>query len=209
MIDGIDIAADFDDDVLPVGSAVRDDDDEVLTDPDEILQYVDTLFPVPSMAYDTAGAAAVVCRDVFSRFSYFVKDVSGSAGPLLYELRRLDAHLSASQQSFRYLNGGERPDHLDCIVLPKLQHIRVTARAVKDFEIPPDLHGLWRYLATAYADPVFRRTCPSDQEIVHHWQSKPECHRLPKSKQLFYSPEGVLRYSMDVPAEIGQPDGRR
>jgi chloride intracellular channel protein 2 len=175
-------------------------DVEVLTDPDEILQYIDGLFPVPSMSYDTAGLAAVVCRDVFSRFSYFVKDVSGSSTPLVTELRRLDAYLSSSP--FRYLNGDHRPDHLDCIVLPKLQHIRVTARAVKDFEIPAEFVGLWRYLATAYSDQVFRQTCPSDQEIVHHWQSKPECHRVPKSKQALYSPEGIPRYSMDVPSTV-------
>jgi len=177
-------------------------DVEVLTDPDDILQYIDQLFPFPVMSYDTAAPAAVVCRDVFSRFSYFVKDVSGSSAPLIAELRRLDAHLSAAP--FRYLNGDRQPDHLDCLVLPKLQHIRVAARAVKDFEIPAELVGLWGYLATAYADPVFRRTCPSDQEIVHHWQSKPECHRVPKSKQVFYSPEGPPRYSMDVPASVKQ-----
>lgn len=173
---------------------------EVVTDPDEIVQYVDSLFPFPPMSYDTSGEAAVACRDVFSRFSYFVKDVSGSAAPLLSELRRVDAYLSTS--NFRYLNNDDRLDHLDCIVLPKLQHIRVAARAIKEFEIPAELTGLWRYLAAAYADPVFRRTCPTDQEIVHHWHSKPECHRLPKSKLALYSPEGPPRFSVDVPAGI-------
>jgi len=46
-------------------------DDETLMDVEEMLQYVDNLFPEPSMSYD-CDAATEACQDVFSRYSAFV-----------------------------------------------------------------------------------------------------------------------------------------
>jgi len=45
-------------------------DAETLTDVDEILQYVDNLFPEPSLSYD-CDAATEACQDVFSRYLPF------------------------------------------------------------------------------------------------------------------------------------------
>jgi len=39
---------------------------EMLTDVDEILQYIDNLFPQPSLHYD-CHAATEACQDVFSK----------------------------------------------------------------------------------------------------------------------------------------------
>jgi len=43
-------------------------DSETLTDVDEMLQYVDDVFPQPSLSYDCA-AATEACQDIFSRYS--------------------------------------------------------------------------------------------------------------------------------------------
>ena len=43
-------------------------DGETLMDVDEILQYVDNLFPQPSLSY-SCDAATEACQDVFSRYS--------------------------------------------------------------------------------------------------------------------------------------------
>lgn len=43
--------------------------DETLTDVDEMLQYVDKLFPEPSLSY-SCGAATQACQDIFSRCVY-------------------------------------------------------------------------------------------------------------------------------------------
>ncbi|KAA0201949.1 hypothetical protein HAZT_HAZT003247 [Hyalella azteca] len=64
--------------------------------------------------------------------------------------------------------------HLDCVVLPKLQHLRVAAAALKAYQIPTRFRGLWRYLHNAYNNPVFAQTCPCDQEIVLHWHDRLE-----------------------------------
>lgn len=171
---------------------------DIISDPDEMDKFIDAVFHEPPMNYDNA-AAARACRDVFSKFSFYVKDVSRSHEPLLAELYRLNSYLDESPHRFLCRND---PDNLDCMMLPKLQHIRVVAKALKGFEIPAQLTGLWRYLATAYETPAFRNSCPSDQEIVEHWQSKKECPSLDKRASVFYSTEGEPRHSWDVPPGI-------
>ena len=168
---------------------------EILSDPDEMIQYIDEHFPYPPLAYDNVKAAQA-CRDVFSKFSFYIKDVSHSAGPLLAELRKLSAYLSEATTTFLCR---DVPDHLDCLMLPKLQHIRVVAKAFKDFDIPADLTGLWGYLHNAYNYDVFRQTCPSDQEIIHHWLNKPELPKLPKATEHHLLSSAEPRYSLDVP----------
>jgi len=46
-------------------------DEETLTDVEEILQYVDRMFPQPSLSYD-CDAATEACQDVFSRYVVYI-----------------------------------------------------------------------------------------------------------------------------------------
>lgn len=69
--------------------------EEVISEPDEIVQYIDRLFHYPPMSYDNKDAARA-CRDVFQKFSFYVKDVSHSKEQLVAELRRLDNYLVES-----------------------------------------------------------------------------------------------------------------
>jgi hypothetical protein len=170
-----------------------------------MVQYIDRLFHYPPMSYDNA-AAARACRDVFSKFSFYVKDVSHSPDTLIAELSRLNAYLLESPHRFLCR---DLPDHLDCMTLPKLQTIRVVGAALKNFEIPAHLRGLWRYLAAAYDTPAFRNSCPSDQEIVEQWQSKPECPSLSRAAAVLYSTDAAPRYSFDVPEGTPQPPPHR
>ncbi len=171
---------------------------EILTDPDEMIQYIDEHFPYPPMAYDNVKASQA-SLDVFSKFSFYIKDVSHSPGPLMAELQKLNAYLEQSPHKFLCR---DVPDHLDCLLLPKLQHIRVVIKVFKDLEIPSELRGLWRYLANAYESDVFKQTCPSDQEIVYHWISKPELPRLSKAKEHEYSTERAARHTFNLPKGI-------
>jgi len=150
------------------------------------------------MPYDNV-AAARACRDVFSKYSFYIKDVSHSADALVTELRRLNDYLAQSPHRFLCR---DIPDHLDCIMLPKLHHIRVVAHVLKNFDIPAQLTALWSYLAVGYETPAFRNSCPSDQEIVNHWQNKPECPTLSKTAAAYYSTDAPGRYSFDVPTGI-------
>jgi len=167
---------------------------EVIADPDEMLLYIDKNFRYPPMSYDNVAAAAA-CKDVFSKFTFYIKDVSHSSTPLLSELHKLNSYLAESPH--RFLTR-DIPDHLDCMMLPKLQHIRVVAKAFKDFEIPSSLTGIWKYLGAAYESLVFTQSCPSDEEIVYHWQNKTDAPTLSKEKMAQYT-DGPPRYSFDVP----------
>lgn len=171
--------------------------DEIISDPDEIVVYVDKHFHDPPMAYNNAAANAA-CMDVFSKFSFYVKDVAHSSTALVAELQKLNSYLEDTDNQFLCRDG--MPDHLDCMMLPKLQHIRVIAKAFKNFEIPATMKGLWRYLRNAYDSQVFTLTCPSDQEIIRHWLDKKECQDLVKEQKVILALEGPECRSLSCPA---------
>jgi chloride intracellular channel protein 2 len=172
--------------------------DETLTDPDEIVQYIDHHFHYPPMAYDNIQAAEA-CRDVFSKFSFFIKDVATSPTALVAELQKLNDYLASSPHKYLCRDG---PDHLDCIMLPKLQHIRVASRDLKGFEIPHEMTALWRYMDMAYHTDVFTQTCPSDQEIVCHWVEKPQCPQYSKEKKIQVALSDKASYSLSIPPGV-------
>ncbi|KAL8571188.1 hypothetical protein ACOMHN_010649 [Nucella lapillus] len=173
--------------------------EEVVMDSDEIMQYIDDNFPLPDLRYDNVEAHSV-CLDVFSKFSFYVKNVSHTDEYLIKELFIVDKFLEKA--GTRYLCG-DSLTHLDCLMLPKLQHIRVAASAFKDFRIPQQLAALWRYLATAYGNDTFRKTCPSDQEVVHHWSEKRETTPLPEAKKKLYMLELEPTFTLSAPQMNG------
>ena len=94
----------------------------VLDTCEDIISHIDAKYPDGGLlAYDNPAADLAV-KDVFSRFCFYVKQVSKDPAQLQSELRRLDAFLSA-QQPYRFLCG-DSLCHLDLELLPKLQHIR-------------------------------------------------------------------------------------
>lgn len=174
--------------------------DEVVMDSDEIMQYIDDNFPVPDLRYNNPEAHSA-CLDIFSKFSFYVKNVSHTTEHLNKELITIDRFLERSGTKFLC---GNNITHLDCLMLPKLQHIRVAAKAFMNFEIPLYLPSLWRYLATAYSNDTFRKTCPSDQEIVYHWSEKKETTPLPEEKSKFYLLESEPVFTLSVPQLNGK-----
>lgn len=172
--------------------------DETLTDPDEMVQYIDKHFHYPPMAYDNLKAAEA-CRDVFSKFSFFIKDVATTPAALIAELQKLNDYLASSPHKYLCRDG---PDHLDCLMLPKLQHIRVASKELKGFEIPAELTAFWRYMDTAYHTDIFTQTCPSDQEIVAHWVDKPQCPQYTKEKKIKVALGENATYSLCIPSNV-------
>ena len=45
----------------------------------------------------------------------------------------------------------------DCEVLPKLHHLRVAGKHLRDFVIPAEFAGVWRYLNNAYNTEIFQK----------------------------------------------------
>lgn len=79
--------------------------EEVVMDSDEIMQYIDDNFPVPDLRYDNSEAHSA-CLDIFSKFSFYVKNVSHTAEYLLKELVTIDRFLERTGQYGSESGGG-------------------------------------------------------------------------------------------------------
>uniref|UniRef100_A0A8C0AQ76 Chloride intracellular channel 2 n=1 Tax=Buteo japonicus TaxID=224669 RepID=A0A8C0AQ76_9AVES len=130
-----------------------------------------------------------VGSDIFAKFSAYIKNPRKEANinfekALLREFQRLDVYLNTplpeeiDQDSVEDITISKRKfldgDHLtlaDCNLLPKLHIIKIAAKKYRDFEIPADMTGVWRYLNNAYACDEFSHTCPADEEIEHTYAS--------------------------------------
>lgn len=122
---------------------------------------------------------------MFAKFSAFIKNTNKDANEiyeknLLRALKKLDNYLNSplpdeidayspedvAVSGRKFLDGNELT-LADCNLLPKLHIIKIVAKRYRDFEFPPEMTGIWRYLNNAYARDEFTNTCPADQEIEH------------------------------------------
>lgn len=163
---------------------------------DEFYQFdLQNKFPDNRLLYDNPKADSAI-KNVFSRFCFYIKQISKDSTHLENELQVLNTFLGQRGSIFLC---GNNLTHLDCEFLPKLQHIRVASAALKNFFIPISLTHIWAYLFAAYNSDVFVQTCPSDQEIVLHWLDRPQLGQMAydEHKKLIQEPP---KHSFDVPA---------
>ncbi|KAJ1102449.1 hypothetical protein NDU88_007498 [Pleurodeles waltl] len=124
-----------------------------------------------------------VGSNIFAKFSAYIKNTRKEANmnfekALLKEFKRLDNYLNTPlpeeidhnstdevQVSTRKFLDGNQLTLADCNLLPKLHIIKVAAKKYRNFEIPAEMSGVWRYLKNAYARDEFSHTCPADEEI--------------------------------------------
>lgn len=116
--------------------------DHVLNDVDDIEDYLDSSFPAYQLAVRDPDAFKVQ-SDVFTRFTYLIKDVTNNPQPLLDELEKIDSFLRT--RGTKYISGNQISG-LDCSLWPKLQHIRVAAEYLLRLSIPVEYAALWKYL---------------------------------------------------------------
>ncbi|XP_007089020.1 chloride intracellular channel protein 2 isoform X2 [Prionailurus viverrinus] len=127
--------------------------------------------------------------NLFAKFSAYIKNTQKEANKnfeksLLREFKRLDDYLntplldeidpdSAEELtvSRRLFLDGDQLTLADCSLLPKLNIIKVAAKKYRDFDIPAEFSGVWRYLHNAYAREEFIHTCPEDKEIENTYAS--------------------------------------
>lgn len=64
------------------------------------------------------------------------------------------------------------------------------------YELPRHLSNVWRYLHTAYSDPAFVNSCPTDTEILLHWLDS----GTPQQQLLAASVGKPPLYSFTIPA---------
>uniref|UniRef100_A0A915AX27 Chloride intracellular channel n=1 Tax=Parascaris univalens TaxID=6257 RepID=A0A915AX27_PARUN len=159
--------------------ALQHGEDFAYSHPDEIIEYIDRTFPLPSLKSDSAGAGDATAN-LFRAFAFFIKEVSTDPKALETELTRLDHYLSEIDTKFL---AADRLTHIDCYILPKLHTIRIAAAALKQYEIPASLHNLWAYMKRGYETDAFRKSCPCDQEIILYWADRPDTPNLSSQKR--------------------------
>ncbi len=149
----------------------------ILSDVDEIAEYLDRIYPNSTLSVQNPEAKKV-CLNVFSKFSFFIREVASKTTSLEAELEKIDGYLRehCDGERRRFLNGAEM-SLLDCSLLPKLQHIRIACESIKRFRIPNKYKHLWRYLQNAYQTDAFQKSCPPDREIIWNWARNILGHR--------------------------------
>ncbi|XP_041105811.1 chloride intracellular channel protein 5-like [Polyodon spathula] len=158
---------------------------EVKTDINKIEEFLEEVLAPPKYPKlaakqresNTAG------NDIFAKFSAFIKNTKPEANEALEKalskaLRKLDSYLNTAlpeeidtdsaeevNVSNRKFLDGDELTLADCNLLPKLHIVKIVAKTYRNYEIPPDMTGVWRYLQNAYARDEFTNTCPADKEI--------------------------------------------
>ncbi|KAM3719755.1 Chloride intracellular channel [Dirofilaria immitis] len=176
--------------------ALQHGDDLILSHQDEIIDYIDRKFPVPSLKCE-CSAASDATANLFRSFAFFIKEVNTDPKALTMELIRLDGYLHDISTSFL---AADHLTHLDCYILPKLHTIRIALSALKEYEIPTNLHNLWGYMRRGYATESFRKSCPSDQEIILYWAERPDTPNLTSQKRSHLYRQKTT-YSWDIPVD--------
>ncbi|XP_061099697.1 chloride intracellular channel protein 5-like isoform X2 [Conger conger] len=158
---------------------------EVKTDINKIEEFLEeSLAPpkYPKLAAKNRESNSAG-NDVFAKFSAFIKNTKTGANAekekaLAKALRKLDSYLNSplpeeinadsmeeeKSSNRRFLDGDELT-LADCNLLPKLHIVKVVAKKYRNYEIPAEMTGVWRYLQNAYARDEFTNTCALDKEI--------------------------------------------
>ncbi|KAL7065556.1 hypothetical protein AAHC03_05854 [Spirometra sp. Aus1] len=132
---------------------------------------------------EAVGAALRSFIDVYLTMVGFVRN--NAERPLLTALQQLEDYLQS--HGTRYLLGDE-PTFADCMLMPKLQHLRVILRACKQWDIPLEFVNVWKYVKSMYETPVFTVCCPCDRDILMHY----------KDKKALNIPEHLLKQAADT-----------
>lgn len=161
-------------------------DQDLMEDPAEIETLIEKISPDHPLRIQNEDVNHLVFKGpgsgVYHKFCQLAKNADPSTderlkGTLKEELAALDTFLRSEKMPGRFL-GGENLCLPDCILLPKLLHIKVVAKVFKDFEIPEEFEGIHKYLDAANGKGVdspdlnvqaFTRTSPSEEVIVDAW----------------------------------------
>lgn len=114
-------------------------------------------------------ASLKIFEDLYKNFNLFLQNPSSDGKKLLSDLRNLNSHLEMQETPFLT---GPSLAYADCVLLPKLQHIRLAGEQYRDFKIPEEFTAIWDYMERGYQTTAFSATLPSDQDIVKHYEMR-------------------------------------
>ncbi|XP_053470472.1 chloride intracellular channel protein 5b isoform X2 [Ictalurus furcatus] len=158
---------------------------EVKTDINKIEEFLEEVlappkYPKLAAKHRESNTAGI---DIFAKFSAYIKNSRPEANGGLEKnvtkaLQKLDDYLNSAlpeeidadsmeeekSSNRKFLDGNELT-LADCNLLPKLHIVKVVAKKYRNYEIPTNLTGVWRYLNSAYDRDEFINTCPAEKEI--------------------------------------------
>lgn len=158
---------------------------EVKTDINKIEEFLEeTLCPpkYPKLAA-RQRESNMAGNDIFAKFSAFIKNTKPEANAVLEKgltkaLQKLDDYLASplpeeidadsmeeEKGSTRLFLDGNELTLADCNLLPKLHIVKVVAKKYRNYDIPAEMTGVWRYLKNAYTRDEFTNTCAAETEI--------------------------------------------
>lgn len=152
-------------------------DNDLIEDPAEIETLIEKISPDHPLRINNDVVNHLVFKGpgsgVYHKFCQLAKNSDSSTderlkGVLKEELKALDDFLKSADMPGKFL-GGENFCLPDCILLPKLLHVKVVAKVFKDFEIPEEFSGIHEYMDAANENQAFTRTSPSEEVIVDAW----------------------------------------
>lgn len=113
---------------------------------------------------------------VFKNFYAYIKNRDASSeemlkGQLLSELGRLNTFMQSQKSPGKFLYG-DKLRYPDCVLLPKLLHIKTVLKYLKDVDIPEDLTAIHSYMAAASQEEAFAGTSPSEQVINDAYENQ-------------------------------------
>lgn len=138
---------------------------DLIADNDDEIESLMDRFKCPGL--ELGASAFKVTEDLFRNFNAYLQ--TNNPGNMLANLTSLNDFIE--NRSNKYLQG-DHISYVDCVVMPKLQHLRVACHEFKSFEIPSELKGLWRYFETMYDTKGFVLSCPCDRDIIIHYSEK-------------------------------------
>uniref|UniRef100_A0AAY5KQE1 Chloride intracellular channel protein n=1 Tax=Esox lucius TaxID=8010 RepID=A0AAY5KQE1_ESOLU len=158
---------------------------EVKTDINKIEEFLEDVLAPPKYPKLSAKQreSNTAGNDIFAKFSAYIKNTKPDANralekSLIKALKKLDDYLVSplpeevdantmeeERESTRRFLDGDNLTLADCNLLPKLHIVKVVAKKYRNFEIPSELSGVWRYLKNAYTRDEFTNTCAADNEI--------------------------------------------
>jgi len=146
---------------------------KIIADSAEITKYLNDEFPDCDCKCGYTGPALDACSGIFPKLATLLKNkdqtkVESLKTDLLNELAKLNKYLENDTENGKYLIGDDIAE-IDCMLLPRLRHVKVAGGHFAGLEIPDEMTDLHRYIEEANKNDIYRATCCPDEEIVKGW----------------------------------------
>nr|QKY15089.1 glutathione s-transferase (DHAR3), chloroplastic [Polytomella parva] len=150
---------------------------EYLPDSDKIVERLEEIAPEPSLRPKTPSGLGA---KIFPAFRAAVLNPSEANDQILYsELDTLEKYLSENADKGAFF-GGAYLDGFDAAFSPKLYHIIVAMKALRDITVLDKYPLLAKYFDAVSATPEWKETDYGEAAIISGWKRHQAMHNVGK-----------------------------